>query len=373
MPGARSRDDSFICDPPRELVLERGFHFHHGQTIAPFRVVYETYGELNEDRSNAILVCHALSPSAHAAGRYSESDEKPGWWDGMIGHGKALDLDRYFVVCVNFPGSPWGTTGPASIDPATKRPYGSRYPWITIKDMVRAEKLVLDHLKIDTLVTAIGGSLGGMQTYMWASLHPERLRSIVSMAAAASVPVEGVGWHIIGRKMVEADQAFRGGDYYESGEKLRGLEVARMVGHMTYMSLASLEKKFGRRRRHGSRQFEIDSYFEYQGSKFAGAFDANSYIRIQSAMDEMDFEDEHGSIEGALRGFRSPSLLISFKSDWLFPPEYVAKMHAALLEVGSDAELLEIDTINGHDAFLVDHQLIAPPVVEFLARVDRRD
>jgi homoserine O-acetyltransferase/O-succinyltransferase len=362
-------DDTFLCGPPRVLDLEEGFHFTHGQTISPFEIVYETYGELNPDRSNAVLVCHALSPSAHAAGKYSPSDPKPGWWDGMIGFGKWIDLENHFVVCVNFPGSCWGTTGPSSTDPESGRPYGSTYPWVTIGDMVEAEYRVVDALGIETLKCVIGGSLGGMQVLGWAARYPERMRSLVAMAAAAVVPVEGVGWHIIGRKIVEADHDFLGGDYYAHGRPLRGLEMARMVGHMTYLSLESLETKFGRRRRHGSRQFEIDSYFEHQGRRFAAAYDANSYIRIQAAMDEMDLDEEHGSLAEAFGRFRGEALLLSFTTDWLFPPREVVKVHDALQEIGVESTHMEIETARGHDAFLIDYDLTGPPVRHLLSRL----
>lgn len=292
--------DTFVAAPPRELVLPDGFTFLHGQTLAPFTIVYETFGELNADRSNAILVCHALSASAHAAGKYSDaSDEKPGWWDGLIGYGKPIDLDRYFVVCVNLPGSPFGTTAPKSVDPESGKPYGSRYPWPTIQDMVESQKLVLDHLGITKLRAIAGGSLGGMQVLMWAALYPDTADAIISMASGAAVPVTGIAWHILGRKIIETDQRFHGGDYYDEPGTLRGLEVARMLGHMTYLSAHSLQRKFGRRRRGNTRQFEIDSYFEYQGKKFAALYDANSYIRVQAAMDEMDLEEQFGTLAAA--------------------------------------------------------------------------
>ena len=192
---------------------------------------------LNADRSNAILVCHALSASAHAAGKYTDDrDEKPGWWDGLIGYGKAIDLEQYFVVCVNLPGSPFGTTAPKSIDPATGKPYGSRYPWPTIEDMVESQKLVLEHLGITHLRAIAGGSLGGMQVLMWAAMYPEFADSIIAMASGAAVPVTGIAWHILGRKIIETDQRFNGGDYYDDPDPLRGLQVARMLGHMTYLS-----------------------------------------------------------------------------------------------------------------------------------------
>lgn len=359
-------ETTFIARPPESLVLEEGFRFRHGALIRPFTIVYETFGELNADRSNAILVCHALSASAHAAGKYDEHDERPGWWDGMIGYGKAFDLDRWFVVCVNFPGSCWGTTAPSSIDPETGRPYGSRYPWITIHDMVEAERLVLDHLGIERVASVTGGSLGGMQALMWAALDPDRVGSLITLAAAPAVSVEALAWHHIGRKIIEADPAFNDGDYYDHPEPLRGLQIARMVGHMTYLSTEGLETKFGRRRRKGSRQFEVDSYLEYQGRKFSLHYDANSYIRIQSAMDEMDLEEEYDSLVNAFWNFRAPALLMSFDTDWLFPTHEVRKVHEALTAIGTRSELLELATPNGHDAFLIDFHLITPPIEEFL-------
>lgn len=369
MPSHVRTGSTFIARSPHYLELPEGFGFEHGQAIRPFTICYETFGELAADRSNAILVCHALSASAHAAGKYAPEDEKPGWWDGMVGYGKAFDLDRYFVICVNLVGSCWGTTAPASVNPDTGRAYGSQYPWVTITDMVRAQRLVVEHLGIEKLRCVAGGSLGAMQVLMWASLFPDAVESIVAMAGAAAVPVEGVAWHIIGRKIIESDYHFHGGDYYDNPEPLRGLQVARMVGHMTYLSQEALERKFGRRRRHGSSQFEIDSYLEYQGTKFSKSYDANSYVRIQAAMDEMDIEEIYGSLEKAFARYRGKALLISFDSDWLFPPAEVEKVDAALKANGVDSTYLEIVTGNGHDAFLIDFHLITPPVRTLLARL----
>jgi homoserine O-acetyltransferase len=361
-------DDTFISDPPKTLELSGGFKFRHGDVIAPFTIVYETFGELNHDRTNAILVCHALSPGAHCAGKYTPDDAKPGWWDGMVGHGKGIDLKEYFVVCVNFPGSPWGTTAPRTIDPATGKAWGSRYPQVTVEDMVESQRLVADHLGIERFAAIAGSSLGGMEVLMWAALHPARVGSLICMAAAAAVPVASVAWHLIGRKMVQSDPAFAGGDYYGNPVALRGLQLARMVGHMTYLSDEALEKKFGRRRRGGTRQFEVDSYLEYQAQRFASSYDANSYIRVQAAMDEMDLEEQFGSLEAAFASYRGKALLISFDTDWLFPSREVARIHEAMQRAGIAATHLDISTPNGHDAFLVDYHLITPPVRAFLAR-----
>lgn len=359
---------TFLAAPPRQLTLEEGFRFQHGQTVAPFTIAYETFGELNADKSNAILVCHALSASAHAAGKYTDrEDEKPGWWDGLIGYGKGIDLDRYFVICVNIPGSCFGNTAPSSIEPSSGRPYGSRYPWPTIEDMVRSQKLLLDALGIGRLRAIAGGSLGGMQVLMWAALYPEMMDSIITMAAAAAVPVQGIAWHIIGRKIIESDTHFRGGDYYDEPEALRGLQVARMVGHMTYLSAQALQSKFGRRRRGTTRQFEIDSYFEHQGLKFATQYDANSYIRVQAAMDEMDLAEQHGSLEAAMAGWSGRTLLVSFDTDWLFPVAEIERVETALRSRGLDVRHERLSSPNGHDTFLIDYDLITPAVRQFLA------
>ncbi|HEX2122520.1 MAG TPA: homoserine O-acetyltransferase [Thermoanaerobaculia bacterium] len=373
MPEALQRiGDTFLAAPPKELVLEEGFRFAHGQTIAPFTIRYETFGALNADRSNAILVCHALSASAHAAGKYSDApDEKPGWWDGLIGYGKAIDLEESFVVCVNLPGSPFGTTAPGSIDPQSGRAYGSRYPWPTIEDMVESQRLVLDHLGIAQLRAIAGGSLGGMQVLMWAAMYPERAQSIIAMATGSAVPVTGIAWHILGRKIIETDQRFNGGDYYDDPDPLRGLQVARMLGHMTYLSAQSLQRKFGRRRRGNTRQFEIDSYFEYQGRKFAALYDANSYIRVQAAMDEMDLEEQFGTLEAAFAKWRGRTLLVSFDTDWLFPPAVTARVAAAMQSLGVDVHHEEIASANGHDTFLIDFHLIDELVRRFLSGTAR--
>lgn len=368
--GVERIGESFLAEKPKTLLLEQGFRFTHGQVIAPFAITYETFGELNADKSNAILVCHALSASAHAAGVYSDDpDERPGWWDGLIGYGKAIDLSQYFVICVNLPGSPFGTTAPKSIDPSAGKPYGSRYPWVTIEDMVESQKTVLKHLGIKHLRAIAGGSLGGMQVLMWCAMYPNATDSIIAMATGAQVPVHGVGWHILGRKIVEADQRFNGGDYYDSGsDPLRGLQVARMLGHMTYLSHSALQRKFGRRRRAETRQFEIESYFEYQGKKFASQFDANSYIRVQAAMDEMDLEEQFGSLQAAFARWRGRTLLVSFDTDWLFPIGELERVASAMRSLGVDVCHEQIQSSNGHDTFLIDFHLFAEKVRQFLDR-----
>jgi homoserine O-acetyltransferase len=358
--------DTFLSRPTERLVLEHGFRFTSGQLVAPFTLAYETFGELNDDKSNAILVCHALSASAHVAGKHSIDDPKPGWWDGLVGYGKGIDLNRFFVVCVNLPGSCCGTTDPSWNDPARGVPFGSHYPAVSIEDMVESQRLVLEHLGITSLASIAGGSLGGMQVLMWCALHPEMTRSIITMAGGAAVPAHGIAWHIIGRKIIETDPLFNGGDYYGHDTPLRGLQIARMVGHMTYLSTQGLDRKFGRRRRGTTRQFEVDSYLEHQGQKFSRSYDANSYIRLQAAMDEMDLEEQFGSLSEAFSRFRSKALLISFDTDWLFPSVEVAEVHAAMSQSAAQVTHLNIATVNGHDAFLLDYHLITDPVREFL-------
>ena len=267
---------------------------------------------------------------------------------------------------MNFPGSCFGTTAPASIDPATGRHYGSRYPWPRIDDMIRSQKLVLEHLGITHLRSIAGGSLGGMQVLLWTALHPDFCDSIVAMACGAAVPVQGIAWHLIGRKIIESDTRFHGGDYYDHSEPLRGLEVARMVGHMTYLSAQALQSKFGRRRRGGTRQFEIDSYFEYQGRKFAKQYDANSYIRVQAAMDEMDLTEQFGSLDEAFARWRGKTLLVSFDSDWLFPVSEVERVEHAMRVNRTPVEHQRLSSPNGHDSFLIDYDLITEPVRRFL-------
>jgi homoserine O-acetyltransferase len=360
--------DTFLADPPKVLHLPDGFRFQHGETIAPFDIVYETFGELNAAKSNAILVCHALSASAHAAGKYADSaEERPGWWDGLVGYDKAIDLGKYFVICVNLPGSPFGTTAPKSINPATGIPYGSHYPWPTIEDMVESQRVVVEHLGIEHLHAVAGGSLGGMQVLMWCAMYPQMMDAVIAMATGAAVPVQGIAWHIIGRKSIEADHRFRGGDYYGDPESLRGLQIARMIGHMTYLSKEALNSKFGRRRRGNTRQFEIDSYFEYQGKKFGSSYDANSYIRVQAAMDEMDLGEQYGSLEAAFANWGGRTLLVSFDTDWLFPVDDVARVEAAMRANGTAVTHERVSSPNGHDTFLIDWHLVNPPVRAFLA------
>src|SRR3954466_559912 len=247
------------------------------------------------------------------------------------------------------------------------KPCRSGSPWPTIEDMVHSQKLLLDGLGITHLRAIAGGSLGGMQVLMWAALYPDFADEIIAMCSGPAVPVLGIAWHIIGRKIIESDTRFHGGDYYDKPDPLRGLEVARMVGHMTYLSAQALQTKFGRRRRGNTRQFEIDSYFEYQGKKFASQYDANSYIRVQAAMDEMDLEEQHGSLQQAFAKWKGRTLLVSFDTDWLFPVSEVERVEAAMIANGTPVQHERISSPNGHDTFLIDYDLITEPVRAFLS------
>lgn len=359
--------DSFPAAAPRKLVLDHGFQFKNGTIITPFAVAYETYGELNADKSNAILVCHPLSKGPHAAGyRVCNGKEVHGWWDGLIGYGKAIDLNKFFVICCNVPGSCFGTTSPASVDPRSGRPWGSRYPWPTISDMVEADRLVIRSMGIHRLHAVVGGSFGGMRTLAWAAYNPEQVVSIAAMACGSAVPIESLAWHFIARQVVEADAAFHNGDYYDTPHALRGLQIARMVGHMTYLSQQALVTRFGKPGGTAERQGELRSYLEYMGQRFASQYDANSYLRILSAMDEMDLARQHGSLECAFKNWQGRTLLLSFDTDRLFPIREAELVERAISKLNRSVIHSRISTRNAHDAFLIDYPLISQPVVAFL-------
>jgi len=284
----------------------------------------------------------------------------------MFGPGRALDPTRSFIVCVNVLGGCQGSTGPASLDPDTGKPYGSSFPVVTIRDMVRTQALLADHLGVRAWQAVVGGSMGGMQALEWAVMFPERVRSLVALATTAAASAQQIAWSMVGRRAILVDPNFAGGDYYDHEDPLRGLQVARMLGHMTYLSQEALQRKFGRRRRGATRQFEIDSYFEYQGKKFAALYDANSYIRVQAAMDEMDLEEQYGDLQSAFARWRGRTLIVSFDTDWLFPPTESERVATAMRQAGTPATHIEIASANGHDTFLIDFHLIDDLVRQFL-------
>src|SRR5215469_11359467 len=323
----------------------------NGATLAPVDVAYETYGELNARKSNAILVLHAFSGDAHAAG-ISHETGKPGWWDNMIGPGKAFDTNRYFVICTNVLGGCRGTTGPSSIDPETGCPYGMTFPVITIGDMVRLQKMLVDHFGIQRLLSVTGGSMGGMQALEWAVSYPDRVVSAMPIASTARHSAQQIAFNEVGRQAIMADLDWNEGNYYGKHPPARGLAVARMVGHITYMSDESMREKFGRRLR-DQNQFEVESYLRYRGTQFVDRFDANSYLYITKAMDYFDLAGESRSLGAAFAGVKSRFLVISFTSDWLYPSYQSIEVVRALRGRNCDVAYCELPSTYGHDAFLV--------------------
>lgn len=384
----------------RFLDLPRPLRLDCGRELPGVRIAYETYGELSPARDNVILVCHALSGDAHAAGysrapsagstrdgfaaddRDGSTGKSLGWWDGMIGPGKAFDTDRYFVVSTNLLGGCRGTTGPSSIAPETGRPYGSRFPVITVADMVRAERAFLDELGLPRLAAVAGGSLGGMQAFEWAVTYPDQVDAIVAIASTHAIQPQGVAWNAIARNAIMADPAWQDGDYYGTGRKPdAGMGVARMVGHITYLSAVSLGTKFGRRLQFADDirytirdpEFEVENYLRYQADAFVRRFDANTYLYTSRALTYFDLARQYGegSLERALRDVRARTLLIAFSSDWLYPPAGSEEVAAALRALGKPVDLHVIDAPYGHDCFLLEEARQTPMIQDFLARQPR--
>ena len=332
------------------------------QELAPFTVAYNTYGTLNADKSNAVLVCHALTGDQHVANVHPVTG-KPGWWEYLVGPGRPVDTDRFFVICPNILGGCMGSTGPASINPATGKPYGLDFPVITIRDMVNAQVRLIDHLGIDQLFSVVGGSMGGMQVLEWAATHKERVFSAVPIATAAWHSAQNIAFHEVGRQAVMADPDWMQGRYFEAGKvPSRGLAVARMAAHITYLSEEALQRKFGRSLQDRNARtfsfdadFQVESYLRYQGSTFVDRFDANSYLYITRAMDYFDLAAEHGDVlANAFRGTRTRFCIVSFTSDWLYPTRESKEIVQALNAVAANVSFVEIESDKGHDAFLLD-------------------
>ncbi len=393
------------------LDLPEPVHLDCGQKLHPVRVAYETYGTQSPARDNVILVCHALSGDAHAAGiaktppaegtrdgfaaddRDGTAGKGLGWWDGMIGPGKAFDTDRYFVVSTNLLGGCRGTTGPATDNPATGRPYGSDFPVITVADMVRTERAFLDALGIERLAAVAGGSLGGMQALEWAILYPDQVDAIVPIASTHALRPQGVAWNAIARESIMRDPAWQGGHYYGSGRAPEaGTGVARMVGHVTYLSAMALDEKFGRRLQSSpggapdgaesasdartelrytitEPEFQVESYLRHQADSFVRRFDANTYLYTSRALSYFDLARQHGgSLARALAGVRARTLLIAFSSDWLYPPGDSREIADALRGLGRAAECHVIEAPYGHDCFLLEEARQTPVIRSFLER-----
>src|SRR5436190_22870906 len=350
----------------------------NGATLAPVEIAYESYGELNDSRSNAILVLHAFSGDAHAAG-ISHEGGKPGWWDNMIGPGKAFDTEKYFVICSNVLGGCRGTTGPASINPATDCPYAMSFPVITIRDMVRLQKMLIDRMGIPRLLSVSGGSMGGMQALEWAVSYPDAVVSAIPIAATARHTAQQIAFNEVGRQAIIADLDWNEGNYYGRKPPARGLAVARMVGHITYMSDDSMREKFGRRLRGKENfgygfdvDFEVGSYLRYRGSQFVTRFDANSYLYITKAMDYFDLTNGQTTLAAALERAQARFLVISFSSDWLYPSYQSQEMVRALRGRNRDVAYVELQSNYGHDSFLVDVAEQSALVAGFLSTTFER-
>lgn len=359
-----------FAEPPRELKLKSGV------SLGPITLAYETYGTLNKDKSNAIMVFHSLTGDAHAA-FYHKGEEKPGWWDSMIGPGKGFDTDKYFVICVNVLGGCRVSTGPASIDPKTGKPFGLSFPFVTIDDMVAAQKHLIDHLGIKKLLCVAGGSMGGLQALIWATQYPDYVQSVIAIATNTRHTAQQIALHEVARQAIMGDPDWQGGDYYGKSIPARGLALARMIGHITYMSDKSMDEKFGRKliakERLGydfSHDFEVENYLKYRSGNFVQRFDANSYLYISKSLDYFDLSSD-GKLTDVFAKAKAHFLVISFTSDWLYPSYQSKEMVRALKANDLDVSDIEINSSYGHDAFLVEVEGQTKLISHFLARMQK--
>ena len=357
----------------RRVTLAGPLRLDGGGTLAPVEIAYETYGQLAADGSNAVLVCHALTGDHHLASVHPLTG-KPGWWARMVGPGRPIDTDRLFVVCANVLGSCMGSSGPASTDPAIGKPYAMSFPVITIRDMVRAQAMLLDHLGVGALAAVVGGSMGGMQALSWAATFPARVRAAVVIASTARHTAQNIAFHEVGRQAVMADPRWNGGDYDGAAPPAAGLAVARMAAHITYLSEAGLTRKFGRRLQARDAKtfgfdadFQVESYLRHQGLSFVDRFDANSYLYITRAMDYFDLAEEHGGrLADAFKGTQARFCLVSFDTDWLYPTAESRAIVHALHAVGAPTSFVELSSPYGHDAFLLESPALDRVVGGFL-------
>lgn len=369
-------------DPGRRRFLtfatERAFTLERGGRLSDVTIAFETWGTLSADASNAVLICHAWTGDSHAAGPAQHGHPTPGWWEEVIGPGRAIDTDQWFVVCANVLGGCQGSTGPASPHPADGRPYGSRFPVITIRDMVRAQQHLLDHLGIDAWRSVIGGSMGGMQVLEWAMISPDRVRSIVPIGTCLQATAQQIAWGAIGRRAIRLDPRWRGGDYYDAAPgdgPAEGLEIARQVAQVTFRSDDVFTDRFGRRLADREpvegadglwQRFEVERYLDYHGEKLVRRFDANSYLYIGKAMDLHDVARGRGGLDRALHRITMPVLTIGITSDILYPLYQQRQIHEAMQAQGTPSELHVIESSHGHDAFLIDHDQVGPPIAKLL-------
>jgi len=359
-----------FANPPNELQLECG------KKLGPITVAYETYGNLSQDKDNAILILHALSGDAHAAGYHSANDKKTGWWDNMIGPGKAFDTNKYFIICSNFLGGCKGTTGSISKDPKTGKHYALNFPMITISDMVKVQKKLMDYLEVKSLLSLAGGSMGGMQGLEWIIQYPDFVKSAMIIASTSRLSPQAIAFNEVGRNAIITDPNWQNGDYYGKNVPRHGLAIARMIGHITYLSDLSMHAKFGRRLQdkdtYGydfSSEFEVESYLHYQGDKFVERFDANTYLYLTKAMDYFDLAAKFGSLNAAFENVSSKILVISFTSDWLFPPYQSKEIVKSLMNNDKDVSYIEINSSYGHDAFLLETEHLTKIVTNFLTNL----
>lgn len=348
--------------------------FESGVEFGPITVAYETYGQLNDTKDNAILVVHALTGDAHAAGYHTESDKKPGWWDTLIGPNKAFDTNKYFVICTNILGGCSGTTGPSSINPETNEPYGLSFPVFTIEDTVIVQKKLLDYLGVKSLYTVAGGSMGGMQAMQFVMSYPDMVKSSILIATTSRLSPQAIAFNAVGRNSIISDPAWNNGNYYNSEVKPdRGLSNARMIGHITYLCEEAMYNKFGRKlqdKNHYDFNFDIDfqveSYLQHQGQIFVDRFDANSYLYITKAVDYFDPAEKYGSLQKAFEKSNAKYLVISFDSDWLFPSVQSKEIVNTLMQLGKDVSYCEIQSPCGHDAFLLEYEVQSKIIKSFL-------
>ena len=351
----------------------KDFVLESGKKFGPITVAYETYGEINKEKNNIILVTHALTGDSHVA-KHSEDDPKPGWWDKFVGPGKMIDTNKYFVICSNVFGGCQGTTGPSSIDPETGKPYGARFPIITIKDMVNVQKKLLEALKIDHVLCVVGGSMGGMQALEWAVSYPDFMDGVINIASPLKLNAQSIAFNEVMRRAIMADPNWHGGDYYDKTGPAQGLSIARMLGMITYQSDKLMDRKFNRRMKDPvesffesfNTEFEVESYLHYQGMKLVQRFDANTYLYLTRAMDLYDLGRTYGSEEEALRRIKAKFLLIAITSDILFPLSQMRYMRDKLLEAGVNLIYKEIESDYGHDSFLVEEEKYSDIITEFL-------
>lgn len=367
----------FVEPQQATLFTETPLTLASGQTLGPVVVEYETYGELNEARDNAVFVCHALTGDAHAAGLYDEEDAKPGWWDPLIGPGRGIDTNEYFVICANVLGGCQGTTGPGSVNPQTGQRYCLDFPFLTVSDIVSVHSELVRYLGIDRLCGVIGGSLGGMQVLDWSVRFPDQTASAVVVASGHHLSAQGIAFNAVGRRAIYADPGFERGNYDPENPPRFGLALARMIAHITYLSEDSIELKFGRRLQDSDKftfdmlketEFQIESYLHYQGKRFVQRFDANSYLYLTRAMDYFDLAESHKSLAAACERATCRFLVISYDTDWLFPSSQSRELTTALLEVGKHVSFLELQCSFGHDSFLIDIDPLAELIQPFFQR-----